>query len=331
MSLTKITSNITRLFILSMLSVLILSACSHASTPLDFDHPRLHELAAGKPLIILDVARTEFNETSYVAVIVGQNPTGFTDPTLLVFRLGDRGPTLISELRRTEWATMFFDSEYLNFELLKGDVFKEQLHSGFADRNRNGLPELAVRVSNGGNCYDCGRLLLLELTEDGGVRDITPISDFNPNGLADIDGDGKLEVATTRFFEFGFGSLAHAGSPYALRLYSWNQQTDKYEEASKQFTSFYDNQIASLGTEIVSTYGQPLDAPIILPKLASILFHYEVTGRLQQGWSEVQSLGRLENWNISKTKSDYLELYHQVFDDLRFRVQNGSVIERSGN
>ncbi len=316
------------LYALLMLSVLILSACTQASTPLDFDHPRLHELAAGKPLIILDVARTEFNETSYVAVIVGQNPTGFTNPTLLVFRLGDSGPTLISELRRTEWATMFFDSEYLNSELLKGDVFKERLQSGFADRNHNGLPDLAVRVSNGGTCYDCGSLLLLELTKDGGVRDITPVSDFNPNGLVDINGDGKLEVAATHFYEFGFGSLGRAGSPYALRLYSWNQQTDRYEEASKQFTSFYDDQIARLRTEITGTYGQPLDAPIILPKLASILFHYEVTGRLQQGWSEVQSLGRLENWNIAKTKSDYLELYHQVSDDLRIRVQNGSVIER---
>jgi hypothetical protein len=111
-------------------------------------------------------------------------------------------------------------------------------------------------------------------------------------------------------------------------LYKWNQQTDSYEEASKQFTSFYDSQIAQLRSEVMSTYGQPLWAPIILPKLASILFHYEVTGRLQQGWSEVQSLGRLENWDIAKTKPDYIELYHEVFDDLRIRVQNGSVIEQ---
>ncbi|HTP10229.1 MAG TPA: hypothetical protein VMP08_18375, partial [Anaerolineae bacterium] len=173
-----------------MLSASILSACTQVSTPLDFDHPRLHELAAGKPLIIVDVARTEFNETSYVAVIVGKNPTGFTLPTLLLFRLDKGGPVLISELRHDEWATMFFGSEYLNSELLKGDVFKKQLQGGFADRNHNGLPDLAVRVSNGGDCYDCGSLVLLELTKDGGVRDITPVSDFNPNGLADIDGDG---------------------------------------------------------------------------------------------------------------------------------------------
>jgi hypothetical protein len=208
----------------------------------------------------------------------------------LLFRLDKGGPVLISELRRDEWATMFFGSEYLNFELLKGDVFKEQLRSGFGDRNLNGLPDIAVRVGNGGNCYDCGSLVLLELTGDGIVRDITPVTDFNPNGLADIDGDGILEVAAT----------------------------------------FYDGQIAQLRSEVVSTYRQPLDAPIILPKLASILFHYEVTGRLQQGWSEVQSLGRLENWNTTKTKPDYLELYHQVFDDIRIRVHNGSVIERSG-
>jgi|GEM_PF-6800958 hypothetical protein len=331
MTSMKDTSNLTRLFVLSMLSVLILSACSQASTPLDFDHPRLHELAAGKPLIILDVARTEFNKTSYVAVIIGQNPTGFTNPTLLVFRLDTNGPVLISELRHDEWATMFFDSEYLNSELLKGDVFKEQLQSGFADRNHNGLPDLAVRVSNGGNCYDCGSLLLLELTKDGGVRDITPVSAFNPNGLADIDGDGTLEVATTRFYEFGFGSLARAGSPYALRLYKWNPQFDAYEEASQQFTRFYDGQINQLRNEIVSTYGQPLWAPIILPKLASVLFHYEVTGRLLQGWGEVQSSGRLENWDTAKTKPDYLELYHEVFDDLRIQIQNGSVIERPKN
>lgn len=76
-----------RLFALLMLSVLVLSACTRTSSPLDFDHPRLHELTAGKPLIVLDVARAQFNETSYVAAIVGKNPTGFTLPTLLVFRL----------------------------------------------------------------------------------------------------------------------------------------------------------------------------------------------------------------------------------------------------
>ncbi len=297
----------------------IITPTSVPAMVLDFDHPILHTISNGNPLKITELRRIYF-ETEYVVVIVETSDIASRN-ILLIFNIAeDEEPVLVYEKRGYSIymkipQTWLVHENYMQFDT-----------GGFSDRNGNGLPELAVNFNLGdGNCYDCRGLLLVEITANGHVKDITPESDFTPKYFTAND-SGKVWLVATHFYEGQFGTQSRAGSPRATQIYLWNENTDSYIDVSKTEVAYYDNGIDIKKKTIESTFEKPLKTSDVMPELAMILFDYEVSGRLEYGWNEIQSLAQLDNWDIKNTSPDELEIYNRIYSILKECVEAGSVI-----
>lgn len=270
---------------------------------LDFDHPRLHEIAGNKPLVIDEVVRISSQGAAFVAVIV---ETG--DPTLkhqmLMFRVKDNISTLIYDLGT--YVNMTFNIEHENHPSWLLDEIPPI-----------GIP---VLVSNGGNCYDCGHIVLIGITQDGEAKDVTPITDFVPKGFVYLTGSekaGRIELVGTRYYEFDYGAKSHVSSPYAFRLYAWDGKV--YLDVSESEKEFFDGKTAELINTIQQTYGKPLNSDRVMPLLSQILFNYESSGRVDYGWEQIKILGDLSHWDVENTQPEEIQIYLEVFDLLEQR------------
>lgn len=289
---------------------------------LDFDHPRLHEIAGDKPLIIREIIRTRryFEGTPYAAIIVDTDDPVFK-AKMLIFRL------------ETPNALLIYESDayvYISFDITAVDpIWLMDNSNYYFVRSLDGIGgfgssylEVPFEVSNGGNCYDCSGMKVIGINkEDGAVKDITPISKFNPKTFINLG--EKLElpfyIIATRYYEFDYGACDHVSSPFAFHIFAWNEDADAYVDVSENEKEFYDQKIAELTTFLQTRWGGPFHACWIMPTLANIFFNYESSGRVDIGWEQIKSLGDLSHWDINNTEAEEIQSYHDVFDMLEQR------------
>lgn len=313
---------------------LVIALAGRTTGPAKIAHeiqtPKLRQLAklqpGKKPIAIKQVERIDWNNAGYLAVVVKQYaPIGYLDDSeetrtipaqsLLIFRRYRNQTKLLEKIGPHFYLSIRDEERFLSL----GNNFEGLPQNGFSDRNGNGLPDLGIGFNHGGgNCSDCGSFMVVELTANRGVRDITPKTNLNPQGTIDVNHDGKLEVIATRFYDGDFGSEGHAGSPYESRIYEW--QGNAYKDASKKSSAYYDDQIAELRKIIKGTYRQPFVSYGVSPVLVQMFFDYEAMGKADKGWSEVLSLGDFEHWNIRNSSADEIAKYERVRDRLRKRV-----------
>lgn len=273
---------------------------------LDFDHPRLHEIADDKPLVIVELARKNDQDSSYVAVVV---ETG--DPMerreMLLFRVTNGVSTLIYDLEPDYYVSLNIQNENHPEWLMKNTSV---IQSGL---------QFPVMVSNGGNCYVCSQMIVIGVTEDGNAKDITPVTDFFPKGFVyttKTGRTGRIDLVAVQYYEFDYGAKCHICSPYAFRLYAWDG--DNYVDVSEEEVEFYDEKIKELKAAIQNSYGEPFDS-LVMPLLSEMFFHYESSGRVAYGWEQIQKTGDLNHWDIQNTMADEIQTYHEVFDQLKQR------------
>lgn len=160
----------------------------------------------------------------------------------------------------------------------------------WVDMNADGLMELPFIVDQGGNCWTCSQMQVLQLRADDSVVSLTdsvPSEDelgesFVALGLNDADGDGVQEwLVLDARFEFAF-DLCHACSPAGFRLYAWDGEV--YHNASAQFPEFYAQRIADLSAQVEEM--RQSDEPWTgteLGNMVSLLLAYENAGRGEEG------------------------------------------------
>lgn len=276
---------------------------------LDFDHPRLHEIAGGKPLIIDDIVRTNRDNFAFVGVVV-ETGDPMENNEMLLFRVKDNVSTLIYDLG---------PYPYISFE-----IQTENHPDWLAKENflfiRSGLT-FPVHISNGGNCYMCSNLVLLEASESGMAKDTTPNSDFVTKGFVMTSMKGRsnlVDIVAVQYYEFDYGAISHSNSPFAFRLYRWDN--NQYVDVSKEETEFYDEKIKELVDIIQNTYGAPFKS-WITPLLSEIFFHYESSGRVELGWQQIQKNGDLSHWDAQNTQPEDIQNYHKTFEQLKKRYE----------
>lgn len=202
--------------------------------------------------------RITYEESTYVAILHIWG--GLFPSPLLVFRLTGNDVTLIFHSRSTPY---YWDSE------------------GFADRNANGYPELALGGYSGGNCGGF-TISLLEIRPSDELVNVAPevSGEVNLNEWVDVDNDGLLEIKG--FDRVGI-PLYGVSCPelQIIHLYRWNGTA--YEDVTAEYGAAYYPNLETYWDSIEPSEG------CLLPDYAmyEMLVGSIALGQLQEAWSRL--------------------------------------------
>ena len=202
------------------------------------------------------------------------------------------------------------------------------------DVTGDGLKEVVLRRSMGGNCVGCSDFYVLRLAEsevtplwpDKNV--ICPHDDCGCEGmLKDLDGDGIPELLTTdtRFGYWGpLSNYCTAGQPYVPIVYSWDGS--QYRYASMDFPEAYQDiferiqSTASKDVRNIDPYGEYGSRVYSLfSELVQLMLCYDHIGMKKEGWDELRRL--IQEWDFARIWDAYAIEHeesplHVYLDDL---------------
>ncbi len=177
----------------------------------------------------------------------------------------------------------------------------------FADVNGDGAPEMIVSVANGGNCWQCSRVMLFTLD--------TPTARLvasEPMTLKDLDGDGRPEllVGDTRWESYD--NFAHALAPGGTLVYTWRD--GKYVFAGSDAAEFYRGERARLQSELPAAIKAINDDPMSDDIYLSILLcSYLIDVYTAKGDSAREELRRLMGEHV--TSDEMRQRRKTILDD----------------
>ena len=112
------------------------------------------------------------------------------------------------------------------------------------DINGDGLKEVIVQSSSGGNCWNCNPVEIYRVTNHKGeliaAAPIRKIVDLNDDRVAEL-------VVTDARWE-SYEDFSHAAAPAGMMIYTW--RNGRYVYASRDFPAFYKDEIDRLRAEV---------------------------------------------------------------------------------
>jgi hypothetical protein len=118
------------------------------------------------------------------------------------------------------------------------------------DLNGDGLKEIIVQSSSGGNCWSCNPTELYRVSNHKAEL----IAAGPIQKIADLNADGVQELLVTDARWESYGDLSHAAAPGAVIVYAW--RTGKYVNAARDFAVFYSREIDRLRAMIEEAKSQ---------------------------------------------------------------------------
>lgn len=210
---------------------------------------------------------------------------------------------------------------------------------GWRDITGDERLELPIWAANGGFCFACTRIYILQLepVDDASapeaetrwqVRELTGALPFInlaqtpiiPKRLTDYDGDGVAAVeALDGSFEFAFG-LFREYSPRFVRPLIW--EGNRFADASRWSPGTFDGQIQRAAEAVQATYGQPLASQEPIGQALTVLLAYDASGRREEGWTAFWPLSDPANWP-GETTAGLLDLLSRIREHLRGQYERG--------
>ncbi len=254
---------------------------------------------------------------------------GILLPRLLVYHLPAAGPPeLIFEDEGSDEVIQF--AGY-------GQTWEQPL--GWRDITGDGLLELPVWAANGGFCFACTRIYVLQLEpmDDARrpeaetrwqIRELTGAVPFInlaqnpviPKRLTDFDGNGEAGIdALDGSFEFAFG-LFREYSPRFFRPLVWDGS--RFADASPWSPGYFDGQIQRAAEAVQATYGQPLASQDTIGTALTVLLAYNASGRRDEGWTAFWQLSDPVNWT-GEAAPGLLDWLSRIREHLRGQYERG--------
>jgi hypothetical protein len=156
------------------------------------------------------------------------------------------------------------------------------------DINRDGLKEIVVQSSSGGNCWSCNPTEIYQLRN----RKVELIGAGPIQKIVDLNGDGMSELLVTDARWESYDDLSHAASPGAVMIYAW--RNGKYVYASRDFTAFYKAELERMHASIEEAKSQITPDEYSDESYVGLAIGLGITcahmGQLEQGLKELETL-----------------------------------------
>ena len=178
------------------------------------------------------------------------------------------------------------------------------------DINGDGLREVIVQSSSGGNCWSCNPTEIYQVRDHKAeLLAAAPIQK-----LADLNGDGIQELLVTDARWESYDDLSHAASPGAVMVYAW--RNGKYVYASSDFADFYKGEISKLRASIEEAKSQitadEYSDEVYVGLAIALALSYTHMGELERGLKEMESLLNSNAKSVAQTKHRLV-----IIDDFR--------------
>ena len=169
------------------------------------------------------------------------------------------------------------------------------------DINGDGLKEIVVQSSSGGNCWSCNPTEIYQVrNHKGELLAAAPIQ-----RLADLNGDGVPELLITDARWESYDDLSHAASPGALMVYAW--RNGRYVYSARDFGEFYKSEIDRLRASIEDSKSQINGADefsdeVYIGLAIGLAITYTHMGEPEQGLKEMEELLLANSKSALQTK-----------------------------
>ncbi len=168
------------------------------------------------------------------------------------------------------------------------------------DINGDGLKEIVVQSSSGGNCWSCNPTEIYQVrNHKAELLGAAPIQK-----LADLNGDGIQELLVTDARWESYDDLSHAASPGAVMIYAW--RNGKYVYASRDFADFYKGEISKLRSSIEEARsqitGDEYSDEVYVGLSIGLALTYAHTGEPDRGLREMELLLNSNAKSAAQTK-----------------------------
>ncbi|MFY9556688.1 MAG: VCBS repeat-containing protein [Blastocatellia bacterium] len=178
------------------------------------------------------------------------------------------------------------------------------------DINGDGIKEIIVQSSSGGNCWSCNpteiyqvRNHKAELIAAGPIQKI-----------ADLNGDGVGELVVMDARWESYDDLSHAASPEAAMVYAW--RNGKYVYSARDFGAFYESELRRLHAAIEEAKSQitaeEYSDELYVGRAIALAMTYVHMGELDRGLKEMETLLNSNSKSAAQTKHRVV-----IIDDFR--------------
>lgn len=169
------------------------------------------------------------------------------------------------------------------------------------DINGDGLKEIVVQSSSGGNCWSCNPTEIYQVrNHKGELLAAAPIQ-----RLADLNGDGVPELLITDARWESYDDLSHAASPGAVMVYAW--RNGRYVYSARDFGEFYKSEIDKLRASIEDSKSQinatdEFSDEVYVGLAIGLAMTYTHMGEPEQGLKEMETLMLANSKSSAQTK-----------------------------
>jgi hypothetical protein len=278
--------------------------------PTQQSSPQASKTASVSPVFQPEVARLEREGLKLVEAVEADLGAPGTHHLAAVFRREKpKDPSQTCEFRIIEADTAGVRTVFRRGEFhFSFGTLENNSRLNATDINKDGLKEVLVQSSSGGNCWACNPTEIYQVRD----RKVELVAAAPISRIADLDGDGIQDLVVTDTRWEAYDDLSHAAAPGAPMVYTW--KSGRYVYASRDFGAFYGAEVERLRREIEAEKAEVTDVSddSYVGKVISLAVTFAHMGEPAKGLIELES--RLKTNQKTRTQAEHRQ---EILEDFR--------------